>query len=124
MDSSGLERKHKQALVASHKAAAEAKRSKRALQAQKKAAALVQLEAVARKLVLEDADILKMKVADITMQLRYLRSLKEDNEIPRPKDIKNKQDGLKALLAAMERWHIRHPEARVCDSSSAGACRW
>ncbi len=63
---------------------------------------LVQLEAVARKLVLEDADILKMKVADITMQLRYLRSLKEDNKIPRPKDIKNKQDGLKALLAAME----------------------
>lgn len=118
-DSSKLERKRKYQLVASHKAAAQVKVLKRALQAEKRATALLQLQAVARNLVLEDADIIKMKATEIILQLRYLRSLKEDDEIPKVKDIKNKKDSLPALLRAMERWHLRHPEGRAAAVAAA-----
>lgn len=112
-NASGYERKRKQRLVAANKAAVEIKRKKRIVQAEKRAVALQQLQEVARNLVLEEADIRRMKACDILLQLRYLRSLKEDNEIPRVKDVKNKQASLPALIEAMKRWHSRHPEARV-----------
>ncbi|KLO06250.1 hypothetical protein SCHPADRAFT_895608 [Schizopora paradoxa] len=100
-------------LVASRKESAKSKREKQALQAAKKVAGLLQLQAVAQRVVLEEADILKMKADPIRLQLKYLRSLNGDDKIPKASAIKNKSQSIPALVEAMKRWHARHPEARA-----------